>query len=165
MHFDKLWSAKVEPKCHFFMWVWLRGRILTNNNLETRGIPHSELCNLCDQHEETPLHLILNCPYAQSVWFLVADDLGIPMLIPPMQPATSIPLWWNDLASRLGQWAKTAAIYTAWNIWKERNRRVFEHKALHESAILQLIKQDILQPTLSAHWLSDVENSPEPEPD
>lgn len=165
MHFDKLWSARVEPKCHFFMWVWLRGRILTNNNLETRGIPHSEKCHLCDQQDETPLHLILQCPFARAVWFLVAADLATPSLFVAAQQATSIATWWNDFACSLGKKAKSAVIYTAWNIWKERNRRVFDHKILHESAILQLIKQDILQPALSIHWLSDVENSPEPEPD
>ena len=62
----------------------------------------------------------------------------------------------------LSKKAKSAAIYTAWNTWKERNRRVFDHKALHEFADLQLIKQDILQPALSNYWLSDVENNSEP---
>lgn len=165
LHFDKLWSAKVEPKCQFFMWLWLRGRILTNDNLATRGIPQSEMCNLCDQQDETPLHLILRCPFARAVWFLVAADLNFPAFVTAAQQAGSITSWWEDFACSLGKRKKTAAIYTAWNIWKERNRRVFDQKVLQESAILQLIRQDILQPALSVHWLSDVENSPEPEPD
>lgn len=165
IQFDKLWPAKVEAKCRFFMWLWLRGRILTSNNLAVRGIPHDDVCTLCDQQDETPLHLILQCPYARSVWALVGNDMGLPVLATNAQHAVSIMHWWNDMTSGLGCRAKKTAIYTAWNIWKERNRRVFEHKSLQEAALLHLIKQDIILPSLSAHWLSDVENSPEPEPD
>jgi hypothetical protein len=34
-------------------------------------------------------------------------------------------------------------IYTAWNIWKERNRRVFERKTATPKRILQLIKDEL----------------------
>jgi hypothetical protein len=163
--FDKMWAAKVEAKCKFFMWLWLRGRILTSNNLAVRGIPHDDICTLCDQEVETPSHLILSCPFARSVWYLVGTDLGIPPLATNAQLAGSIKHWWDDLTSCLDDRAKRVAIYTAWNIWKERNRRVFQQKSLQEPAILHLIKQDISLASISTHWLSDVENSPEPEPD
>jgi hypothetical protein len=31
-------------------------------------------------------------------------------------------------------------IYTAWNIWKERRRRVFDNKALTESQLQSIIQ-------------------------
>ena len=96
---------------------------------------------------------------------MVGNNLGMPILATNAQNAVSIEQWWDDMTSCLGRRAKKVAIYTAWNIWKERNRRMFDQKVLQESAILQLIRQDILQPGLSVHWLSDVENGPEPEPD
>jgi hypothetical protein len=34
-------------------------------------------------------------------------------------------------------------IYTAWNLWKERNRRVFEGIRTTQSRILHLIKEDL----------------------
>jgi hypothetical protein len=34
-------------------------------------------------------------------------------------------------------------IYTVWNIWKERNRRVFERKTVTTRRILQLIKDKL----------------------
>jgi hypothetical protein len=34
-------------------------------------------------------------------------------------------------------------IYTAWNLWKERNRRVFEKKTATPRRVFELIKEEI----------------------
>jgi hypothetical protein len=34
-------------------------------------------------------------------------------------------------------------IYTAWNIWKERNRRIFEAKTATPRRVFQLIKDEM----------------------
>ena len=36
----KVWSANAEPKCKFFAWLALHGRILTADMLAVRGWPH-----------------------------------------------------------------------------------------------------------------------------
>ena len=99
--FDRLWTAKVEAKCKFFMWLWLQGRILTANNLAIRVIPHDDICCFCDQADETPTHLILTCPFARGVWTMVGNSLGQPALATNTQTATSIEHWWDDLTSGL----------------------------------------------------------------
>lgn len=35
-------------------------------------------------------------------------------------------------------------IYTAWNLWEERYRRVFDNKTLNSGQLLDIIKQDII---------------------
>nr|XP_040252072.1 uncharacterized protein LOC120969066 [Aegilops tauschii subsp. strangulata] len=157
-NYDKLWKAKVEGRCRFFFWLFLKGKILTNDNLARRALPHNPRCNLCDQEEESAFHLILQCPFARSVWHLVENFHSAPGLATAAMHATSIISWWNDVICPLGKKTTTTAIYTCWNIWKERNRRVFEHKTLAEQGVLLLINQEILQPMLSSHCLSDVEN-------
>ncbi|KAF8731670.1 hypothetical protein HU200_000388 [Digitaria exilis] len=41
------------------------------------------------------------------------------------------------------QQTELAVIYIAWNIWKERCRRVFDNKAMSMPQLVLLIKQDI----------------------
>jgi hypothetical protein len=88
------------------------------------------MCSLCDQEEETAEHLCLRCVFAQEVWCLVAGWLdGLIQL--PARDACMLE-WWNmAMASVSGKVkAKCASImiYTTWNLWKERNRRLFEGK-------------------------------------
>lgn len=114
----KLWKSKVEAKCRFFFWLFLKGKILTNDNLARRGIPHSPKCNLCDQLEESALHLIIQCPFARSIWLHIGDWQDLPTLPLVAQHATSISSWWNDHRCPLGAKAVSTAIYTGWNIRK-----------------------------------------------
>jgi hypothetical protein len=46
--YSKLWRSKVQPKCKFFMWLWLRKRILTDDVLQTKGMNHGDHCTLCN---------------------------------------------------------------------------------------------------------------------
>jgi hypothetical protein len=34
--------------------------------------------------------------------------------------------------------------YTTWNLWKERNRRVFDSKSLQPHSVFSLIKEEVL---------------------
>ena len=92
--FSKLWKAKVQPKCKFFTWLWLRQRILTDDMLQTRGIDHGDLCSLCDQEPETATHMVLQCPYARTVWFLLAQWTGTAQLQIQLNQFNSPADWW-----------------------------------------------------------------------
>jgi hypothetical protein len=47
INYSKLWKSKVQLKCNFFMWLWLRQRILMDDMLQLRGIDHEKCCTLC----------------------------------------------------------------------------------------------------------------------
>ncbi|XP_073353618.1 uncharacterized protein [Aegilops tauschii subsp. strangulata] len=61
----KVWSAHAKPKCKFFAWLSLHGRILTADRLALRGWPHDPRCQLCLQEPETASHLCKDCPFCK----------------------------------------------------------------------------------------------------
>ena len=64
-------------------------------------------------------------------------------------PGLLISDWWEKELVQLSKKARRVKaalmIYTAWNVWKERNRRVFDQKSITPSEVLQLIKNEIME--------------------
>jgi hypothetical protein len=63
------------------------------------------------------------------------------------ESSSSVDVWWQQkLAGLQKKMRRTKAaimMYAAWNIWKERNRRIFEHTRADAVQILQEIKAEI----------------------
>lgn len=140
-----IWEARVEGKHRFFAWLLVQERILTADKLLVRNWPCNPICPLCDQHQESALHLCLNCVYSREVWFLVQNWTEGLVSVPNSE--TSVEEWWNRaLAGQAKEQRRRKAsimIYTTWNIWKERNRRVFQQTTAMPTRILSLIKEEI----------------------
>ncbi|OEL15633.1 hypothetical protein BAE44_0023351, partial [Dichanthelium oligosanthes] len=49
----------------------------------------------------------------------------------------------QPLRGRLRRNTAAIIMYTAWHLWNERNRRIFEHKILLSGQVLGLIKGDV----------------------
>ena len=64
----KIWTVNLWPKVALFVWLVVRGRILTSDNLRKRGIHGPSQCFLCYQAEESMSHLLDNCPFTASMW-------------------------------------------------------------------------------------------------
>ena len=141
-----VWTSKMEGKVKIYLWLLLQNRNWTADRLQARGWTHNDLCKLCNQAPETAIHIALLCPFAKEIWFqfrrahdamcVVADD------------AQTMGEWWERLCSARGSREQcredmTVAAYLVWNLWKERNQRVFEHKELTATALAGLIKDDI----------------------
>lgn len=87
---SKIWTAHMEPKCKFFGWFVLHGRILMADLLAVRGWPHDPRCELCLQAPETATHLCKECPFSIAVWNHVIistnEDLAVSNFLP--EPAS-----------------------------------------------------------------------------
>jgi len=132
-----LWSVSLacflvvsEVKHKFFAWLLVQSKILTADKLLARQWPCNPLCPLCNQEQETAEHLVLHCNFAKLVWEKM--EVWTQQLVRPPENGLEIVDWWQkELAQLPKQTRKTKAammIYCAWNLWKERNRRVFEQK-------------------------------------
>jgi len=66
--------------------------------------------------------------------------------IPDM--GSSVATWWQQeltgLPKKLRRTKAALLMYTAWNLWKERNQRIFEHNRAIATRVFQEIKAEIL---------------------
>lgn len=140
----------MENKCKIFAWILVQDKILTADNLQKRGWPHQEHCVLCNGPLETGLHLCLCCPFAKAVWDQIISWENLPELRAQFQAnPIHIKAWWEDTARKVPiserRRLNGMVIYTFWNIWKERNRRIFNNTSETVVQVAARIKDDIEQ--------------------
>ena len=145
---DLIWKAKAENKCKIHAWILMHDKMLAADNLQKKRWPHQDHCVLCNSPMETGLHLSLLCPYATAVWDQVLSWKNFAVQLP--HPETlSIAEWWEQTASNIPKqdcWRfNGVCIYIWWNMWKERNRRIFENKYMTAQQVASLTKEHIVQ--------------------
>ena len=122
-----IWQAEAEGKHKFFAWLLVQCKVLTADKLMARQWPSNPVCVLRNQEQETAAHLILLCPFARLVWERIQAWAGQLVQVP--NGSLEIVDWWQkELAHLPKKTRRTKAaltMYCAWNIWKERNRRIF----------------------------------------
>ena len=125
----------------------MHDKILTADNLQKRGWPHHEHCVLCNGPLETGLHLSLLCPFAKAVWSQVLSWENFDVQLPQQDPQCLA--WWEEVASKVPKQERRTfngvLIYVVWNLWKERNRRIFENEHKTSEQVAYLAKEDIVQ--------------------
>jgi hypothetical protein len=140
-----IWHASAEGKQKVFAWLLVQNRILTADLLMTRSWPCHLVCILCDQDLETAGHLRLHCVYSREVWFSVTSWADITIQMPMLTLSTEE--WWNEaMRGRPKQVARRVAgilMCTTWNLWKERNRRIFQGTVFKTATVVQMIKDEL----------------------
>ena len=145
-HYKTIWHCWAPPKCKFFAWLILQNRVWTADRLARRGWPHSPICPLCRIQQETTHHLVAQCRYTKRIWSLVAIWTSQPSIQPSEWPPTETALqWWMNMTTRTeATWKGTCsmALLIIWEIWKERNRRIFNHQEMAAPSLLAKIKEE-----------------------
>ena len=125
----RLWKSWAPAKCKLFLWLAIRNRCWTADQLAKRGLPHPSHCPLCDQEDETVQHLLTTCVLARDFWSRILTPLGLQDRTPTRQEK-SLADWWRKATKRIPKEKKkgmnTIIILGSWILWKHRNACVFE---------------------------------------
>jgi hypothetical protein len=141
---ELIWKAEAEGKHKFFTWLLLQCKILTKDKLMARNWPCNLIYELCNRHQETAVHLVLNCTFHSKygrvlrVW--THDLVQVPAI------DSDVLDWWQKalvgLPKKLRRLKAATMVYTSWNSWKARNRRVFDQQLLNVVQVIQEIKSE-----------------------
>ena len=119
VHVHKVWSIKVPPKIHFFLWLLTHNKLLTRDNLSKRQQVDDASCIFCSE-PETSTHVFLECVVAKVVWERICE----------FTIKTDSPVSHEFIASTWGGGEKNSVINIVhasilWSIWLTRNDMFF----------------------------------------
>jgi len=90
-------------------------------------------CPRCGEFAEDIEHLIIECSWSKLVWERMQSHIGLNL------SNYSLSKWWEVLMGegmRKGS-GQTLVAYSAWAIWKQRNKWLFEREAPTVDAVVR----------------------------
>jgi len=150
---SRLWEAKLWPKISIFLWLVCKKRILTWDNLKKRGMQGPSWCVMCGKEEETMCHLLDGCDFASALW-----DTGAQLFRRSDRrrgtPDISVQQWGREPFSNsiLNSLWSAFPGFLLWNVWKERNRRIFDHKFNSRDAVWGRIRRLMIESLKLYSW-------------
>ena len=116
---------------------------MTWDNIRKRGMLGPSVCKLCESQEETMEHLLNNCNYTSRLWEAFANIFQ--QLDRDKESITNTLIRWrrhisdNEVLNLA--WALMPS-FIIWNVWKERNKRIFKEEKSHALSLFeQILKQ------------------------
>jgi hypothetical protein len=140
-----VWKAWATPKTKHHAWLALLDRLWTADRLQRRGWPNCGLCPFCKQVPESTNHLFVNYRFSIRIWEILKEWICIHEIYPREWGVLNINEWWKLLAAGPTPQRKALAtlmLLTVWELWNERNARVFRNKSSPSFVVLDRIKNE-----------------------
>ncbi len=132
--FAQLWKIGTPLKVKIFVWLVLKKRVLTADNLLKRGRSGEGMCSLCSEGGETMEHLFMSCPFTKDLLLGLLPNKRM------LLSCTSSVKLWEEGSLIGGTYGRKQLAIIWWATWLERNRRIFETKKQTNSQLLAEIK-------------------------
>ena len=140
---NQLWNSKLIPRVKHFVWRALNNAIATKEALHRRHRTPSNICTICEKDPETLEHLFFDCPWTKWVWFGSQLSIRIEDF-----KANNFVAWWINITENLQHITDVEMSQIAlilWNIWKQRNDKVFNTRDLDPTAVIRTVsKQNLI---------------------
>ncbi|CAN0920773.1 Putative ribonuclease H protein At1g65750, partial [Linum grandiflorum] len=145
--YETIWENYIPLKVQCFCWKTFQKKIATLDNLQRRGFQLANRCPLCQIEIETLDHLFLRCSFSSLVWGNISSRLS--MYDPTHSSTREFIAAWKGLncLSRFQTAMKVIMHATLWNLWLERNERIFNDKVSSSDVIF---KKSLLS---AGNWL------------
>lgn len=75
VHVPSIWSLKIPPRVQFFLWLLVKNKVITRDNLAKRQVVENETSLFCEEHESSQ-HLFFDCVVAKRMWNCISDIVG-----------------------------------------------------------------------------------------
>ncbi|KAJ4811911.1 RNA-directed DNA polymerase (reverse transcriptase)-related family protein [Rhynchospora pubera] len=130
-----LWKCNsITPKVKLFLWRLLNKGLPLGVNMHTRITSFSPTCQRCHEENEYEMHCLFFCQTSRQVWF--GSPLGIRVHELPLNIARTV----SQIMGSLDDDGKRLFAVTMWELWKERNKTVIEHKPFKPPEVLQRVR-------------------------
>lgn len=134
-----VWFSQCIPRHAFVLWMAIRGRLKTTDRISRWFNVTSILCPLCKSADETHSHLFFSCQFSKCIW----DNLK------PLCKLDDLSCIWAEIVSGISSKTTNNSIWSViqrlvfgaavYNIWQERNGRIFNNDFRNEESVFKVI--------------------------
>ena len=119
--YNELWNWQLPLKVKLFVWLMLKQRILTWENLNKRGFSGTSRCVLCGISEETMFHVFVERGFIKYIWQTISKDLNLVSPWEGFQMEDCFQKWLKkkDNGNEIPR-------FICWEVWKHINLVIFE---------------------------------------
>lgn len=125
---DLIWKAPAQQRIRAFLWLSCHDRLLGNVYRFKRQLTNDPNCAICNEADETTLHILRDCPASRCVW----KKIGGPAISPVFFQGELKQWLIDNLAFVDGTednvWASYFCI-TIWWLWRWRNCYIFNRSS------------------------------------
>ena len=137
-----LWSKFILPRMSLHAWKVLRGKEISDDLLQRRGVALASRCELCGACTESLNHIFLHCSFAASVWnyFTSIFEIGVapPTILEVFNLGNTV-----EKSPQLKELWLICFTSVLWFLWHARNQVRFESRNFTVAAVCRLISGHI----------------------
>ncbi|KAL6503124.1 hypothetical protein OROHE_023753 [Orobanche hederae] len=134
----QLWNLKIPLNVKHFLWRAASGCLPTRDVLRTKKVDVSVWCPVCNEQPETTLHILVQCPFANSC--LNSENRSVNTGI-----FSSFADWLQSLLEQQNRRLALIMVMICWTLWKSRNDLIWNQRSLEMSEVVESAKANLIQ--------------------
>jgi hypothetical protein len=139
-----IWGKGCAPKMSTCALLAIQNKLKTKVRISRWNTNIDQQCNLCTNHLEDRDHLFFNCPYSSKLLENVMQKLNLDFKLNfNINHILECISKRNKNQTLISQITNVAFTSLIWNIWCERNNRIFRNIEMQTSIRSTLINQDV----------------------